>query len=109
MIFSIALCHTVIIEKNGEKIQYNASSPDELALINAAKYFGVELYERTEDNDVLLRFKGINFKFHLLHVLEFSSERKRMSVLVRDENSKIKLICKGADSEILKRLDVFDE
>ena len=37
----LALCHTVIIEEldNGE-LQYNAASPDELALLNFAKYCG---------------------------------------------------------------------
>lgn len=41
------------------------------------------------------------FKFHrsykLLNVLEFNSARKRMSVIIRDEEGKILLLCKGAD------------
>lgn len=39
----IATCHTIITDKNndGETI-YNASSPDELALVNFAKFCGVE-------------------------------------------------------------------
>jgi P-type E1-E2 ATPase len=40
----------------------------------------------------------------LLNVLEFNSDRKRMSVIVRDEKGVIKLMCKGADSVIEKRL-----
>ena len=37
--------------------------------------------------------------------MDFSSDRKRMSILVRDlQDDKIKLYSKGADSEIKKRL-----
>lgn len=43
----------------------------------------------------------INFTFHrsykLLNVLEFNSARKRMSVIVRNEEGKVLLLCKGAD------------
>jgi magnesium-transporting ATPase (P-type) len=35
--------------------------------------------------------------YQLLHVLEFSSSRKRMSVIVRNDENKILLLCKGAD------------
>jgi magnesium-transporting ATPase (P-type) len=103
----LALCHSVIVEKKKEELIYNASSPDELALVNAAKYFGVEFYERTDDNYILLSYKENTFKFKLLHIFEFNSDRKRMSVVIKDENGIIKLICKGADSVISKRLDNF--
>ena len=45
--------------------------------------------------------------FEVLNVLEFSSDRKRMSIIVRDENV-IKLYIKGADSEIIKRLSTLN-
>ena len=44
-----------------------------------------------------------NYIFEVLNIQEFSSERKRMSILVRDNNI-IKLYIKGADCEIKKRL-----
>jgi phospholipid-translocating ATPase len=43
-------------------------------------------------------------KYKLLHILEFNSTRKRMSVIT-EENGKYFLYCKGADSIILSRLD----
>ena len=43
-------------------------------------------------------------EYHLLHVLEFDSTRKRMSVIVRDDRGEVILYCKGADSIIEKRL-----
>lgn len=50
------------------------------------------------------RATGIVHKFELLNVCEFTSTRKRMSVIVKDEDGKIILMCKGADSVILERL-----
>lgn len=43
-------------------------------------------------------------RYQLLHILEFSSDRKRMSVIVRTPSGKIKLFCKGADTVIYERL-----
>ena len=44
--------------------------------------------------------------FELMHILHFSSERKRMSIILKDkENNKIILYCKGADCEIKNRLN----
>lgn len=46
------------------------------------------------------------YKFEILRKMEFNSDRKRMSVLLRDPNDgKIKLLMKGADSIMLERVD----
>ncbi|CAB1098406.1 unnamed protein product [Ectocarpus sp. CCAP 1310/34] len=42
--------------------------------------------------------------YEVLHVLGFTSDRKRMSVIVRTEDGTIKIICKGADTTMLTRL-----
>lgn len=72
----LALCHTIIMDKNQkEKQVYSASSPDELALVNAAKFFGIKFIGRDENNNMLIK-KGRNiYKFKLLELIEFSSER----------------------------------
>jgi magnesium-transporting ATPase (P-type) len=56
---------------------------------------------------MILLYKGNYLKYKLLHLFEFNSNRKRMSVVIRDEEGRIKIICKGADSVIIKRLDPF--
>jgi magnesium-transporting ATPase (P-type) len=58
----LAVCHTVIVEpskhsKNPDHLIYNASSPDELALVNAGKYFGYNFKGRDEDNNLLVEVK----------------------------------------------------
>jgi len=44
---------------------------------------------------ILLRESFREYK--LLNLLDFTSKRKRMSVIVRDEEGQIFLLCKGAD------------
>jgi magnesium-transporting ATPase (P-type) len=47
---------------------------------------------------------GRLLRYELLAVLEFSSERKRMSVVVRCPQRRLQLISKGADNVMLARL-----
>ena len=51
MLISFGFCHNVIIEQDekGNK-KYNASSPDELAFINMAKYCGWEYIGVNDSN-----------------------------------------------------------
>lgn len=100
----MALCHTVLVEETERGTAYNASSPDELALVNAAKLFGFEFSGRDEEGNVIVKIFNERKVFKLLNVLEFNSERKRMSVIVKDSNNKIMLYCKGADNVIFERL-----
>jgi phospholipid-transporting ATPase len=95
----LALCHGIIMD--GDK--YNAASPDELALVNFAKMCGVEYAGMTGSNEMILEEWGKEVFFELLHVLEFNSDRKRMSVIVKTEEQEIILICKGADNKIIER------
>jgi phospholipid-transporting ATPase len=100
----MAVCHTIIVEEKKGKIVYNASSPDELALVNAAKYFGFTFKGRDEDSNLIVDNNGFEVKYELLNLIEFTSTRKRMTVIVRTEDGKIRVMCKGADSIIASRL-----
>ncbi len=101
----MSLCHTVLVETapNGKK-NYNAASPDELALVNAAKYFGFELSGRDDDGNPIIKHEETETTYKLLNVLEFNSQRKRMSVVLRFPDGRIRLLCKGADNVICERL-----
>ncbi|KJE93765.1 ATPase [Capsaspora owczarzaki ATCC 30864] len=84
-------------------IHYQASSPDEEALVSGAARAGV-VFERRTVETLHLVVQGKPQAFELLHVLEFSSDRKRMSVIVRDEQGVIWVFTKGAESVIEPRL-----
>jgi phospholipid-transporting ATPase len=105
MLEILAVCHTVIVEEKNGKLVYNASSPDELALVNAAKYFGHSFKGRDDDNNVILDVDGMEITYKLLNVIEFTSARKRMTVIVRTYDNRIKVMCKGADSILLPLLN----
>ena len=73
--FCLSLCHTIITEKKNGEIIYNASSPDELALVNCAKFCGFEYMGTDENDNLLVEHKNVTFKYKLLYVLEFNSTR----------------------------------
>lgn len=87
------------------QIIYKAESPDEAALVSAAKDAGFTFLSR-DNKDLLVDVLGTEHTFELLNVLEFNSTRKRMSVIVRRPEpwNDIVLYCKGADNVILERL-----
>ena len=91
-----------------DSMKYNASSPDELALVYAARYFGATFVDRTEDNIVILNWFGKKKQYQLLNIFEFNSDRKRMSVVFKDNEGKLFIITKGADTVIKKRLKDYN-
>ncbi|TFK23677.1 calcium transporting ATPase [Coprinopsis marcescibilis] len=99
----LAVCHTVIPEVKGEKIVYQASSPDEAALVSGAELLGFQFRTR-KPKSVFVNVLGESQEFQILNVCEFNSTRKRMSTIIRTPEGKIKLYTKGADTVILERL-----
>ncbi|KAM8733508.1 phospholipid-transporting ATPase IA isoform 2-T2 [Acanthopagrus schlegelii] len=99
----MAICHTAVPERTDGNITYQAASPDEGALVRAARNLGFVFSGRTPDS-VIMEMLGTEEKYELLHVLEFTSARKRMSVIMRTPSGKIRLYCKGADTVIYDRL-----
>ncbi|KAG2706783.1 hypothetical protein I3760_05G118400 [Carya illinoinensis] len=107
----LAICHTAIPEVDEEtgKVSYEAESPDEAAFVIAARELGFEFYKRTQTSISLHELDPVSGNrversCKLLNVLEFNSSRKRMSVIIRDEEGKIFILCKGADSVMFGRL-----
>ncbi|NXB17292.1 AT8B3 ATPase, partial [Rhagologus leucostigma] len=99
----LALCHTVMVEDRGDQLVYQAASPDEEALVLAARNLGYVFLARTQDT-ITIRELGRTRTYEVLAMLDFNSDRKRMSVLVRDPQGTIRLYTKGADTVILDRL-----
>lgn len=117
-LINMAVCNTVVVAqrttstggKDGPpEIIYEAESSDEYALVEAARAYGYILLSRSP---TLIRLQtphqGI-LELDLLHVFEFSPDRKRMSVIVRlttdGEDPQIVLYTKGADSVLYGLLD----
>ncbi|XP_075885168.1 phospholipid-transporting ATPase ID-like [Nelusetta ayraudi] len=100
----LALCHTVMPEEKTEgKLFYQAQSPDEGALVTAARNFGFVFRYRTPESITVME-AGQKVVYELLAVLDFNNVRKRMSVIVRNPKGQLTLYCKGADTIIFERL-----
>ncbi|KAM8884345.1 phospholipid-transporting ATPase IF isoform 1-T1 [Synchiropus picturatus] len=116
---AVSLCHTVQISYdqpdslpfggdpfshvNGftsPHVEYYASSPDEKALVEAARRLGVELVDNTAEV-MEIQTLGKSEKYKRLHVLEFDAERRRMSVIVQTPSGVNVLFTKGAESAVL--------
>ncbi|NXP57169.1 AT8B2 ATPase, partial [Chloropsis cyanopogon] len=123
----LSLCHTVMSEEKSEgrcgagsipvghktlsltpmlstgELLYKAQSPDEGALVTAARNFGFVFRSRTPKT-ITVHELGQSITYQLLAILDFNNIRKRMSVIVRSPEGKIRLYCKGADTILLERL-----
>jgi phospholipid-translocating ATPase len=110
----LAVCHTVLIEKDDAHtsldveeqphlLQYKAQSPDEAALLATSRDLGFAFLGREQER-VRISLLGHPEDIAILHVIEFNSTRKRMSVIVRRADGRLVLYCKGADSTVYERL-----
>lgn len=102
---ALALCNTVDpFEKDGN-IEYEGSSPDEVALVQAAALAGVKLMKRTTKLITVQLPDETEREYKVLATLEFTPERKMMSIILQDASGEVKLFNKGADSFVTLHLD----
>ena len=99
---ALALSNECMIKYDNGELKYISTSADDLELVKTAAEQGYKLIETTLNTKVI-RINGENYNYEVLKVLGFSSERKRMSIIIRYPDEII-LYTKGADSEISKRL-----
>ena len=105
---ALALCHTCSVEVNDDGIEeYICVSPDSIELVKAAKSQGWRFQEsgKPDSRIVIMGEEGDkNLNYEKLQIIEFSSDRKRETIIVRNPEGKIILYIKGADSIIEQRL-----
>ena len=100
---ALAITNECMVTNNKGEVKYIGTSPDDLELVKAAAKQGFKLVHTSFDRKTVI-IRGKTVSFEILNTLNFSSERKRMSIIFRDQEGKIKIYTKGADSEIIKRL-----
>ena len=105
---AIALTNECMVSEENGELKYLGTSPDDNELVKTACSQGYKLFTTSIDKKMVKIGREGVFTFEILHVLGFSSERKRMSIIVRDKNI-IKIYCKGADMEIIKRLSLKEQ
>jgi len=101
---ALALCHTVVAVHHGHTLTYKAASPDEEALVKASQHMNI-IFTSGDSHSLTVSILGNLVHYERLEVLDFTSDRKRMSVLVQDSKTKeIYLYTKGADEVMFPRL-----
>ncbi|XP_043111490.1 probable phospholipid-transporting ATPase VD isoform X2 [Puntigrus tetrazona] len=97
-------------EDEAQELLYEAESPDEAALVQAAKAYGCTLLGRSPEQ-VLVAVPGTGpLSIPLLHVLPFHSARKRMSVVVRHPlTGEVVVYTKGADNVIMELAETVED
>ena len=111
----LAVCHTVIVDSESpnatnDQPQLVSESPDEEALVKAARTLGLTFTGRSPGRVNLLRqsdTNSVSVSYELLATIPFDSTRKRMSVVVRRPDASIVVYCKGADNIIFDRASYF--
>ncbi|XP_013389080.1 probable phospholipid-transporting ATPase IIB [Lingula anatina] len=110
---ALALCHNVTPvyeetdtenqdteadQQSTQKAVYQASSPDEVALVSWTESVGLALVKRDLTSMQLSIPSGRHVRYEILQIFPFTSETKRMGIIVREEETgEITFYMKGAD------------
>ena len=112
MLNNSAIIDNKKFQKKGE-IEYVCSSTDEKCLLNFARYCGYIFVERTLDNTISIekimnQNKLVKLNYKISNILEFTSERQRMSVIIKskdaEDNDIYLLYIKGSDYILNKKV-----
>ena len=107
-LLNIVINHDVLIEKRTERndVIYQGVSPDEVILVSAANELGYTFLSRENNRVSILVYDDEKKEdemreFDVLQKFDFTSERQRSSIIVRDlSNNKIIIYIKGSDRKI---------
>ncbi|XP_059919245.1 phospholipid-transporting ATPase VD [Gadus macrocephalus] len=95
-------CRLVV---DSDEVLFEAESPDEAALVYAAKAYGFTLLARGPASVAVRLPHGERLELEVLDTLSFDAHRKRMSVLVRHPvTGEMVLYTKGADYTLMELL-----
>ncbi|SCU78365.1 LADA_0A05292g1_1 [Lachancea dasiensis] len=114
LILALALCHQVTPTFEDGELTYQASSPDEIAIVKFSESVGLTLFKRDRNSMTLLHDKSGNYlQFDILKVFPFNSDNKRMGIIVFDkQKQEYWFYQKGADvvmSRIVQTNDWLEE
>jgi len=98
-VLALATCHNVTpITNDDGSVTYQASSPDEVAIVSWTESVGLTLVLRDRTTMTLKSSAGEFYTFDILMVFPFTSESKRMGIIIKDRQTDvITFIQKGAD------------
>ncbi len=113
-VLALATCHNVTPVLNDDgSVTYQASSPDEVAIVRWTESVGLTLISRERNAMTVRDPHGKRHRYAILAVFPFSSESKRMGIVIRDAGTgEISFVQKGADvvmTKIVQKNDWLEE
>lgn len=99
IVTTLALCHSVTPSFDDGKLEYQAASPDEIAIVKWTSSVGLSLVKR-DRNFISLKHEASQtfIEYDILYVFPFNSDNKRMGIIVRDRiKGEVWFLQKGAD------------
>nr|CAI5820213.1 unnamed protein product [Callosobruchus analis] len=86
------------LQSSGNIVTYQAASPDEVALVQWTQAVGLMLSRRDLNSMQLKAPNGRTLNYAILQIFPFTSETKRMGIIVKDlQTGEILFYLKGAD------------
>ncbi|GAA6002729.1 aminophospholipid-translocating P4-type ATPase NEO1 [Rhodotorula paludigena] len=111
LVLALGLCHNVtpVVDEGDGSITYQASSPDEVAIVRFTESVGLTLSARDRVSISVRTAAGQTLSFDVLEIFPFTSESKRMGIVVRDRQSgEITFYQKGADV-VMARIVAYND
>lgn len=104
LIVTLAICHNVTPTMEDNILEYQAASPDEIAIVKYTQSIGLSLIKRDRTSLTLLHSStGRIYEFDILQVFPFNSDTKRMGIVVYDKSKdEYWFLEKGADTVMSK-------
>jgi len=108
LITALCVCHNVTpVIEDGNKV-YQASSPDEVALVQIAESIKMKLLSRTQTKMTIENAAGVQENYKILANFPFTSESKRMGIILKhEETNRIIFYLKGADAIMKQKLPEY--
>ncbi|ORY30821.1 hypothetical protein BCR39DRAFT_466331 [Naematelia encephala] len=113
-VLALATCHNVTPVTNDDgTVTYQASSPDEVAIVLWTESVGLTLIARDRTSMTIRLPTSETTTFDILAIFPFTSESKRMGIVVRErESGVITFAQKGADvimAKLVQKNDWLEE
>ncbi|GEM11564.1 phospholipid-translocating ATPase [Rhodotorula toruloides] len=108
---ALGLCHNVtpVVDEADGSITYQASSPDEVAIVRFTESIGLTLSARDRTSITLRTAAGASLSYDVLEIFPFTSESKRMGIVVRERHTgEIVFYQKGADV-VMARIVAYND
>ena len=111
---SLVICNNVSMKMNEGKSFFDASSPDEIAMVEFFEELGFKILERNDSKIIFKTPTGQEINYKIVEIFPFESARKRMGIIVEEFDQKgdslgLSLHVKGADNVMKRKVATEDD